>query len=293
MYLHKLSDHPKTVKKSIPFGLGVRAKRICEKKEEYIKERNKIKSRLKGRGYSEKMVENQLRKVDELDRKDTLKYRKKSKKLTSERVPFVLTFSRALPHVGKILNKHHNILNRSPRLRQIFKQQPLCAFRRDKNLNDIMVHQKTAKTIKENMKDNRMEKRSGKCGRNCVICDRRKIGPVKNKFGKIVQTNDGITCRTLNVIYGIHCTKCNYIVYVGETETMLKDRIQNHLSDVRGKNTVKPVSIHFNSHGHSIQNLKFVGIEISRKNNVQYRRTRESLFIKMLNTQQEGINVRK
>ena len=125
-----------------------------------------------------------------------------------------------------------------------------------------MVHQKTAKTIKENMKDNRMEKRSGKCGRNCVISDRRKIGPVKNKFGKIVQTNDGITCRTSNVIYGIHCTKCNYIVYVGETETMLKDRIQNHLSDVRGKNTGKLVSIHFNSYGHSIQKKSMFEVKL-------------------------------
>ena len=33
MYLHQLSDHPKTVKKSIPFGLGVRVKRICDQKQ--------------------------------------------------------------------------------------------------------------------------------------------------------------------------------------------------------------------------------------------------------------------
>jgi hypothetical protein len=31
----------------------------------------------------------------------------------------------------------------------------------------------------------------------------------------------------------VHCKKCKHIVYVGETETMLKDRIQNHLSDIR------------------------------------------------------------
>jgi hypothetical protein len=36
MYLHKRSDHPKTVKKSIPYGLGVRVKRICDDKEEYV-----------------------------------------------------------------------------------------------------------------------------------------------------------------------------------------------------------------------------------------------------------------
>jgi hypothetical protein len=83
-------------------------------------------------------------------------------------------------------------------------------------------------------------------------------------------------------------------VYVGETETMLKDLLQNHLSDIRTcKKYDKPVSIHFNSKSHSINDFRFAGIEISRKNNTIYRQTSESLFIKMCNTQQDGINKRK
>jgi hypothetical protein len=46
---------------------------------------------------------------------------------------------------------------------------------------------------------------------------------------------------------------------VGETETMLKDRIQNHLSDIRTfKKYDKPVSIHFNSKDHSIDDYKLL-----------------------------------
>jgi hypothetical protein len=41
-----------TVKKSIPYGLGVGVKRICDDKEEYEKERSKIKERLTQRGYN-------------------------------------------------------------------------------------------------------------------------------------------------------------------------------------------------------------------------------------------------
>ena len=55
----------------------------------------------------------------------------------------------------------------------------------------------------------------------------------------------------------------------------------------------KPVSIHLNSKGHSIDDFRFAGIEISRKNNTIYRQTCKSLFIKMCNTQQDGINKRK
>ncbi len=294
MYLHKTSDHPKTVKKSIPYGLGVRVKRICEKEKDYIKERMKIKQRLKKRGYKGGLVEQQLSKVDEKNREDTLKYRKKSKNKTPERVPIVLTYSRALPDVGKILKKHHHLLGRSTRLKKIFKTQPMCAYRRDTNLSDRIVHQKTAKVLKRKEVGKKENKKQIGCGRNCVTCDKIYRGQCNTKSGRIIRMNDNIHCRSHNVVYAVYCTKCKHIVYVGETDTKLKDRIQNHLSDIRTKKTKKdkPVSIHFNSKGHSIENFKFAGIEIPRKSDIEYRRTRESLFLKLCNTQQEGINVR-
>jgi hypothetical protein len=43
-------------------------------------------------------------KVDELNRKETLKYRKKHKNKKMDRVPLILTYSRALPDIGKILS---------------------------------------------------------------------------------------------------------------------------------------------------------------------------------------------
>jgi hypothetical protein len=85
--------------------------------------------------------------VDELDRKETLKYRKKHKNKKMDRVPLILTYSRALP-------------KKSPQLRKIFKDQPLCSFRRDTNLADIMVHQKTAKVLKNSLPESRLQ---GKC----------------------------------------------------------------------------------------------------------------------------------
>ena len=55
-------------------------------------------------------------------------------------------------------------------------------------------------------------------------------------------------------------------MYVGETETMLKDQIQNHLSDIRTfKKYNRPVSIHFNSKDHVIDDFRYAGIDISRK----------------------------
>jgi hypothetical protein len=42
----------------------------------------------------------------------------------------------------------------------------------------------------------------------------------KLKF--VIKINKKINCRTSNVVYAVHCKKCKHIVYVGETETMLK-----------------------------------------------------------------------
>ena len=41
MYLYEKSNHPNTTKNAIPFGLGIRAKRICSTQEEYNNNRQR------------------------------------------------------------------------------------------------------------------------------------------------------------------------------------------------------------------------------------------------------------
>lgn len=130
----------KSTKKSIPFGLGVRARRICSTDEGYFKQREKIKTNLRKCGYSNNEVEDQLVKVDELNRSDLLNYRKNNKKCN--RVLFVLNHSRGLPNIHQILKKRQKILENSDRLKLAFHNTPIVAFRRDKNLKDVLVHKK-------------------------------------------------------------------------------------------------------------------------------------------------------
>jgi hypothetical protein len=85
------------------------------------KERSKIKERLTQRGYNSNLIEKQLLKVDELDRKETLKYRKKHKNKKMDRVPLILTYSRALPDIGKILSSHKKIIKKSPQLKKYLR----------------------------------------------------------------------------------------------------------------------------------------------------------------------------
>ena len=115
LYLHSNSDHPGKTKKAIPYGLGIRLKRICSDTESYVKHRKTLKEHLYRRGYKKSEVEHQLRKVDNLNRNDLL-HKSQSTKQPQDRVPLVLTYSSSLPNIHQILRTRAHILQNSERL---------------------------------------------------------------------------------------------------------------------------------------------------------------------------------
>lgn len=104
------------------------------------------------------------------------------------------------------------ILYNSERLQKVFGRPPLVAYRRDRNLADILVHGKLNRIMRSSLYND--------CGReDCIVCLR--------MFEREVFATDGIRsykarsyrgCVTENVVYGIYCCKCTKMVYVGETE---------------------------------------------------------------------------
>ena len=138
-YLHVSSSHLNSVKNAIPYGLGIRVKRICSTEEDYKTRREEIKTHLRKRGYNNSSTEVQLKKVDNLNREDLLQYKPKKE---NNRVPLVITFSKAPPNVHSILRKNLKILHQSERLKKIFPDPPIVAFKRDNNIKDILVHKK-------------------------------------------------------------------------------------------------------------------------------------------------------
>ncbi len=92
-----------------------------------------------------------------------------------------------------------------------------------------------------------------------------------------------LNCASKNLIYGIICNFCDpdTIIYVGKTSTTLRERINNHKSDIR-RNTNKPVALHFNSPNHSLNNLAIIGIDHS--DNPDKLSEKEISWIKKLKT---------
>ena len=161
------------------------------------------------------------------------------------------------------------LLHKSPDMQQIFSEPPIIAYRRDRNLNDILVHGKHNRIFKtrgeesDSYPDKKVCDMSGYCPRN--------------------------NCKTTNVIYDLYCEICKNVVYVGETERTVGER-KEHLADIRHKRD-KAVAIHFSAANHSFKDHKFVILERCMAYSCYYRRARERFWMERLNTiTPNGIN---
>ena len=235
LYLRQDSCHPSHTKKSLAYRLGIRIRRICERDDDYFKHRSDLKKQLRKRGYSGKLIEQQLQKVDKMDRGKLLENR--NKKNQSDRVPLVLTYSKLLPDVRTILRKHQATLHKSERMREVFDKPPLLAFRRDKNLCDILVHRKTDKILGQ--KEENCE---------CDVCESIIADTISDTKGeKSYSVVKDATCKDRNLIYALICNRCAKTVYVGETERTLKERTTEHRRDIKFQKD-KPIMRHFRDH---------------------------------------------
>ena len=181
------------------------------------------------------MIEQQLQKVDKLERENLLD--DTTKKDNSHRVPLVLTFSKLLPDVRNILRKHQSTLHQSERMREIFKEPPLLAFRRYRNLCDVLVHRKTDKILGQ---------KEEQCA--CDICKSIIKDNVPDTKGeKHYNVIKDATCKDRNLIYSLFCNRCAKTVYVGETERTLKERTTEHKRDIKFQKD-KPIMRHFRNH---------------------------------------------
>ena len=150
----------------------------------------------------------------------------------------------------------------SIRMREVFKDVHIVTYRRDRNLGDLLVHGKTNKALNVH---NTLGEDSTRCKKPCVVCNMFERGIHNTKPGVVdIKTRRRIQeCRSWNVVYGITCTVCQKIVYVGETSRTVKDRLNENDADVRhGRN--KPVADHFGSSEHTGEDMGVTVLEVIR-----------------------------
>ena len=140
--------------------------------------------------------------------------------------------------------KHWHLLHINPNLAEIFQNPPILAFRRNKNLRDI-IGTKLIKNGKVKWKFT--NKIQGKCtpclASNRTLCCKQIVHTAtfrSNQTNTIFQIYDNLNYKCEHIIYSLECTKCK-IQYVGKVETEFNIRLNNHQKDVwKPETTCKP-----------------------------------------------------
>ena len=114
---------------------ALRLKRICSTTEEYEKHTENLKKQLIKKGYPETMVIEEIQKATNQDRTRLLN---KEKTETGNHLTLCVTYSKTIPNIKTILEKHWHILNVSPELKKVFENKPLLNFRKNKNLRQLI-----------------------------------------------------------------------------------------------------------------------------------------------------------
>ena len=261
-YLLYNSSHPKVCKDSLPYSQFMRIRRICSSEDDFEKKSKEMAKFFVQQKYPKHIVEKQRKKVLNIPRKDIL--HKETSKEKNERMVFPIMYHPTNMSICKTIKRNYAMLENDEEVSHIFSDgKPMIAFRRDRNLRDILVHSR--------LQTQNISVGTAKCGRpRCLTCDHISpdvlvVGP-KGSF----KAKQSFSCTSTGLVYAIECQRCGYL-YVGETGRRLADRFREHRRNVVNKNSENEVALHFNMEGHEgVKDMKVMGLKfetelISRK----------------------------
>ena len=285
-YLLPSSCHPAHCTRNIPYSLALRIIRICSEVTDRDKRLAELKEMLLSRDYNKNVINAAIKKALDVPRSEALKRVEREK--SDDRVVFVVTYDPRLPSISKIIGKHWRTMVKDPRMMEIFPKPPLVAYKRPKNIKDTLIRSKMPE--RGATKPKRTLKGMHKCGscRTCQFVQTGKLVRAK-ATSEVVEINTNVSCRDSNVVYLINCNRCGE-QYIGETEKTLHTRFSQHQSYVKNRNISKATGNHFNQRGHSLADMKVTVLEKIYNQDPNYRKERESMWIRKFNTKYKGIN---
>ena len=200
-----------------------------------------------------------------------------------DRPIFILKYDPRLPTINSITSKHwRSMIKQDKYLEEVFQEPPLTAYRRQRNLRDVLIKAKVPPA--PTLRPKRELLGMSKCGKNCTACPYIMEGKkVKINHQETWRIEKKVNCETYNCIYMLECKKCGKR-YVGETGRMLKARISDHRGYISNQVVAISTGDHFNLPGHSLADLNITILERVNKDDENYRKDREAYFIHKFNT---------
>ena len=127
-YLHSKLEHPNSTKKSIAYSQALGFSKICNRSDLHNNCKGLLNTLTK-RGYNKRDTTTQMNRAISIPRKELLN---KIKTSNTERLPLTVTYNRTLPDLKTIIDKNWHILQIEPKLKEIFAEPPILAFKRNK-----------------------------------------------------------------------------------------------------------------------------------------------------------------
>ena len=285
------SCHPGHITRNIPYSLAYRLLRICSDPCDFCKRLEELRQDLLSRNYNTKIVQDAFDKIKLIDRKDAIKKVVKTKTVDTV---LAITYHPAFSSISSIVKKHHKVMtDDDPRLRRCFTKPSVVAYKRPKNLKDLLIRSKFQSGRRSDRKLNGYTRCGRGWWRNCEAC---KLIPERglkthtcDRSKETFTINSPVTCTTRNVVYKISCRKCNFF-YIGETSRRFCDRFLEHRGYVLQKDLTKPVGEHFNTLRHSADDIIPTIIEQVLPDDNHLRLRRETFWINKYEAIEFGAN---
>ena len=171
-------------------------RRICSTAEKFKQRTSELLEFLCKRGHKRQYVQAQINKAFQIPRHDTLYYHSKK---NTDRPVFVTTYNPSLPHLNSIIRKYFSILTATKRDSEAFKDAPLIAYRRPKNLRDFLVKAKLKQPSQSNKTSQTLFLKFIAYGTSSYTF---------YNTGEQRKIPHSLSCFSDNLIYLIHCKRC-------------------------------------------------------------------------------------
>ena len=158
-----------------------------------------------------------------------------------------------------------------------------------RNIKDFLIKAKVYGNKTKN--ERRILPGMRKCNKPCVTCPYILEGKLIKSENYTWNIKSKLNCDSRNIIYMIQCNidTCKQ-QYIGESHRSLKYRISEHRGYINNHKYTQATGYHFNMPGHNLSNMSVTIIEQVKKNDMMYRKERESYFIRKFNTLYNGMN---
>ena len=302
------SCHRPTVTRSSVYSLALRIRRICSTEEAAERQFIKLAERLRERQYAEAVISAGISRARAVTREEALRraVRRRGQEGSRQHRLVVEYDRRSSPALATVLEANYQqMVGRDQRLGRIFPKVPKPAYRRGKNIKELLCRARLPPVRKVATRAGEQEARSGlsRCNKGlarngCAACPiitsrpNQVIRSVRiHTTGQEVQVEGSITCKTRGgYIYLLWSKKAPAKQYLGSSAREPRKRLGEHRRDIEGGRVEKAVPKHFADTHSTEDDLVFIPFKRVRSSNTLVLRHLETLFINDFNLVEAGIN---